>query len=53
MQSPTVYLPGLSGGTCLVDQHDVASYTSAFEHLRAAALPPAASAHLMGEITGG
>jgi hypothetical protein len=48
-----VYLPGLSGGTCLVGQHDVASYTSAFEHLRAAALPPAASAHLICEIAGG
>jgi transcriptional regulator with XRE-family HTH domain len=45
-----VYLPGLSGGVCLVDQHEIASYTSAFEHLRASALPPAASARLIREI---
>jgi transcriptional regulator with XRE-family HTH domain len=48
-----VYLPGLSGGICLVSQQDVASYITAFEHLRAAALPPAASAHLIGEIARG
>jgi transcriptional regulator with XRE-family HTH domain len=48
-----VYLPGLSGGICLVSQQDVASYTTAFEHLRAAALPPAASAHLICEIARG
>jgi transcriptional regulator with XRE-family HTH domain len=48
-----VYLPALSGGVCLVGQHDVASYTNAFERLRAAALTPAASAQLMREMTRG
>ncbi len=48
-----VYLPGLSGGICLVGQQDVASYTRAFEHLRASALSPAASARLICEIARG
>ncbi len=48
-----VYLPGLSGGVCLVDQQDVASYTRAFEHLRAFALSPAASARLIRELARG
>jgi Domain of unknown function (DUF5753) len=42
-----VYLPGLSGGVCLVGQQDVSSYTSAFDLLRASALSPAASASLI------
>ena len=45
-----VYLPALSGGVCLVGEQDVASYTKAFERLRKAALSPAASAKLIGEI---
>jgi transcriptional regulator with XRE-family HTH domain len=48
-----VYLPGLSGGTCLAGQQDVASYTRAFEHLRASALTPAASARLIRDIAEG
>ncbi len=47
-----VYLPGLSGGVCLAGQQDVASYTSAFERLRASALTPAASVRLIREMTG-
>ena len=49
----TVYLPGLSGGTCLAGQQDVASYTRAFEHLRASALTPATSARLIRDIAEG
>jgi transcriptional regulator with XRE-family HTH domain len=45
-----VYLPGPGGGVCLAGQHDVASYTRAFEHLRALALTPAGSARLLREI---
>ena len=48
-----VYLPGLSGGTCLAGQQDVASYTRAFEHLRASALTPATSARLIRDIAEG
>jgi transcriptional regulator with XRE-family HTH domain len=47
-----VYLPALSGGICLTGQHDVATYTTAFERLRAAALTPAASAELILEMAG-
>ena len=47
-----VYLPGLSGGVCLAGQQDVASYTSAFEQLRASALTPAASVRFIREMTG-
>lgn len=47
-----VYLPGLSGGVCLAGQQDVASYTSAFEQLRASALTPAASARFIREMAG-
>jgi transcriptional regulator with XRE-family HTH domain len=39
-----VYLRGLSGGVCLAGQQDVASYTRAFEHIKAFALSPADSA---------
>jgi transcriptional regulator with XRE-family HTH domain len=46
-----VYLPGLSGGICLADQHEVASYLAAFEQLQAAALSPVASAQLITEMT--
>jgi hypothetical protein len=45
-----VYLPGLSGGICLADQQDVASYTMAFERLRACAFTPVASASRIREI---
>ena len=48
-----VYLPGLSGGICLAGQQDVTSYTRAFEHLRASALTPAASARLIRAIAAG
>jgi transcriptional regulator with XRE-family HTH domain len=44
-----VYLPGLSGGVCLVDPKNVASYTSAFDLLRESALSPGASASLLRE----
>jgi hypothetical protein len=47
-----VYRPGLSGGVCLAGQQDVASYARAFGQLRAAALTPAASARLVGELAG-
>jgi transcriptional regulator with XRE-family HTH domain len=39
-----VYLHGLSGGVCLARQQDVASYTRAFEHIKAFALSHADSA---------
>jgi hypothetical protein len=45
-----VYLPGLSGGACLISQQDVASHTKAFEQLRTSALPLPASARLIREI---
>jgi transcriptional regulator with XRE-family HTH domain len=45
-----VYLPGLSGGICLAGQQDVASYTMAFERLRACAFTPAASACRISEL---
>jgi hypothetical protein len=45
-----IYLPGLSGGICLASQQDVASYTMAFERLRACAFTPAASACHISEI---
>lgn len=45
--------PGLGGGICLAGQQDVASYTRAFEHLRALALTPANSARLLGEMAAG
>jgi hypothetical protein len=47
-----VYLPGLSGGICLAGQQHVASYTMAFERLRAYALTPAVSACRIREIAG-
>jgi transcriptional regulator with XRE-family HTH domain len=39
-----VYLHGFSGGVCLARQQDVASYTRAFEHIKAFALSHADSA---------
>jgi transcriptional regulator with XRE-family HTH domain len=48
-----VYLPGLSGGVCLVGPQEVAAYTRAFEQLRAAALTPGASGRLLRELAGG
>jgi transcriptional regulator with XRE-family HTH domain len=42
-----VYLRGLSGGVCLTGQQDVASYTRAFEHLKAFALSPSDSVRLL------
>jgi transcriptional regulator with XRE-family HTH domain len=48
-----VYLPGLSGGVCLAGQQDVASYTRAFEQLRASALTPAASTRLIRKLAMG
>jgi hypothetical protein len=46
-----VYLRGLSGGVCLAGQQDVASYTRAFEHIKAFALSPTNSTRLLQEIT--
>jgi transcriptional regulator with XRE-family HTH domain len=45
-----VYLRGLSGGVCLAGQQDVASYTRAFEHIKAFALSPTDSMRLLGEM---
>lgn len=45
-----VYLRGLSGGVCLAGQQDVASYTRAFEHIKAFALSATDSARLLHEI---
>jgi transcriptional regulator with XRE-family HTH domain len=41
---------GLSGGVSLADPADVARYIRAFAQLRAAALTPAASARLLGDM---
>jgi transcriptional regulator with XRE-family HTH domain len=46
-----VYLPGLLGGACLTSHQDITSHTEAFEQLRTTALPLAASARLIREIT--
>jgi transcriptional regulator with XRE-family HTH domain len=45
-----VYLEALSGGVYLEDQTDVARYVRAFALLRAAALSPADSAHLLRNL---
>ena len=45
-----VYLEALSGGVYLEDQADVARYVRAFALLRAAALSPADSAHLLESL---
>ncbi len=46
-----VYLEALSGGVYLEDQADVARYVRAFALLRAAALSPADSAHLLQRLS--
>ena len=46
-----VYLEALSGGVYLEDQADVARYVRAFALLRAAALSPADSVHLLRNLT--
>jgi len=46
-----VYLEALSGGVYLEDQADVARYVRAFALLRAAALSPADSAHLLRSLS--
>jgi len=46
-----VYLEALSGGVYLEDQADVARYVRAFALLRAAALSPADSAHLLRNLS--
>jgi len=46
-----VYLEALSGGVYLEDQADVARYIRAFALLRAAALSPADSAHLLRNLS--
>ncbi|HTX29587.1 MAG TPA: helix-turn-helix transcriptional regulator [Streptosporangiaceae bacterium] len=46
-----VYLEALSGGVYLEDQADVARYVRAFALLRAAALSPADSAHLLQNLS--
>jgi transcriptional regulator with XRE-family HTH domain len=48
-----VYLRGLSGGVCLAGRQDVASYTRAFEHIKAFALSATDSARLLKEIAAG
>lgn len=45
-----IYIEALTGGVYLEDQADVARYTLVFEHLRASALPTAASARLISEV---
>jgi transcriptional regulator with XRE-family HTH domain len=46
-----VYLEALSGGVYLEDQADVARYVRAFALLRAAALSPSDSAHLLQSLS--
>ena len=46
-----VYLEALSGGVYLEDQADVARYVRAFALLRAAALSPAESVHLLRNLS--
>ena len=45
-----VYLEALSGGVYLESQEDVARYIRAFALLRSAALSPAESARLLGNL---
>lgn len=45
-----IHLAALSGGVSLEDRDDLARYVRAFAQLRAAALSPAASARLLGEM---
>ena len=45
-----VYLEGQTGGIYLYGNEEVARYTVAFEHLRAAAFSPAATMRLIEEI---
>jgi hypothetical protein len=45
-----VYLQALSGGVYLESQSDVARYVRAFALLRASALSPAASTHLLRDL---
>lgn len=45
-----IHLSALSGGVSLEDRDDLARYVRAFAQLRAAALSPAASARLLGEM---
>jgi transcriptional regulator with XRE-family HTH domain len=45
-----IHLAALSGGVSLEDRDDLARYVRAFAQLRAAALTPAASARLLGDM---
>lgn len=45
-----IHLAALSGGVSLEDRDDLARYVRAFAQLRAAALSPAASARLLGDM---
>jgi transcriptional regulator with XRE-family HTH domain len=45
-----VYLEGQTGGIYLESADEVARYTLSFEHLRASALPTAATVHLIEEV---
>ena len=45
-----IHLAALSGGVSMEDQDEVASYIRTFAQLRAAALPPAASARLLRDM---
>jgi transcriptional regulator with XRE-family HTH domain len=45
-----VYLEGQTGGVYLENEPDVARYTLVYEHLRASALPTAATAQLISEV---
>jgi transcriptional regulator with XRE-family HTH domain len=45
-----VHLPRISGGVLFADQLDVATWVSAFEHLKACALTPGMSARLIRDI---
>ena len=47
---PWVYLEGQPGGIYLHGSEEVARYTLAFEHLRAAAFSPAATMSLIEEV---
>jgi transcriptional regulator with XRE-family HTH domain len=48
-----IHLAALSGGVSLEDRDDLARYVRAFAQLRAAALSPAASARLLGDMARG
>jgi transcriptional regulator with XRE-family HTH domain len=47
-----VHLPGMSAGSCLVEQAEVASHVRAFTQLQVSALTPEKSARMLQEMAG-